>query len=234
LRQPALTVRFYFEASREKTRQPNCIRITIITTQNTGNLLDKPRKTKYPMLMKHINIAKIAGSLIVLFLLISCRDGKDVKIMIHNEKQRNLLENIIQHKDYKVKIINNGNFLTIKNATMEMLWEIRNVLSLQSDVINDNIKNASTTKAENGGPYIRKYVKISVENGIEVIEDMENKTMYVYDPTHPDTKQSGERQGYVEYPNINIMTEMTDLIEVNRFYESISKYLENNYKNIIF
>ena len=40
----------------------------------------------------------------------------------------------------------------------------------------------------------------------------------VYDPSHPDADENG----YVTYPNVNIVTEMTDLIDASRSYEANS------------
>ena len=37
-----------------------------------------------------------------------------------------------------------------------------------------------------------------------------------YDPSHPDANA----QGYVAYPNINVMQEMADLIAASRLYEA--------------
>ncbi|UXI60071.1 flagellar basal body rod protein FlgC, partial [Treponema pallidum] len=42
----------------------------------------------------------------------------------------------------------------------------------------------------------------------------------VYDPTHPDAILSGPKAGYVEYPNVDIVTEMVDLISASRAYEA--------------
>ena len=38
----------------------------------------------------------------------------------------------------------------------------------------------------------------------------------VYDPSHPDADENG----YVTYPNVNIVTEMTNLIDASRAYEA--------------
>ena len=38
----------------------------------------------------------------------------------------------------------------------------------------------------------------------------------VYDPSHPDADENG----YVTYPNVNVITEMTDLIDASRSYEA--------------
>ena len=38
----------------------------------------------------------------------------------------------------------------------------------------------------------------------------------VYDPSHPDADENG----YVRYPNVNTVTEMTNLIDASRAYEA--------------
>lgn len=55
------------------------------------------------------------------------------------------------------------------------------------------------------------------ENGfIDVPSDMR----LVYDPAHPDAIPSGEHQGYVIMPNVNVVTEMVDMISATRAYEA--------------
>ena len=49
-----------------------------------------------------------------------------------------------------------------------------------------------------------------------VYEDRETEMNKVYDPSHPDADENG----YVTYPNVNIITEMTNLIDASRSYEA--------------
>ena len=42
----------------------------------------------------------------------------------------------------------------------------------------------------------------------------------VYDPTNADAIKTGPNAGYVEYPNVNIVNEMIDLISASRAYEA--------------
>ena len=49
---------------------------------------------------------------------------------------------------------------------------------------------------------------------------MDEKPRLVYDPTHPDAIKTGPRAGYVEYPNMNIVNEMVDMISATRSYEA--------------
>ena len=48
----------------------------------------------------------------------------------------------------------------------------------------------------------------------------------IYDPDHPDAIKSGPEKGYVEYPNVNIVNEMVDLIASSRAYEANTTVIE--------
>lgn len=108
------------------------------------------------------------------------------------------------------------------------------------DVISENVANANTTRTENGEPYRRKAVvfaqkgeqttfsrilsKVSkgyTGQGVKVagvFEDTETQMKMVYDPSHPDANEDG----YVLYPNVDIVMEMTNLIDASRAYEANS------------
>lgn len=106
---------------------------------------------------------------------------------------------------------------------------------LRINVISSNIANINTTRTPEGGPYKRKDVvfeaeplnKNSFENNLkesmdsekvkvtEIVEDPRPPIMK-YDPGHPDA----DANGYVKYPNINIMEEMVNLINASRSYEA--------------
>jgi flagellar basal-body rod protein FlgC len=49
-----------------------------------------------------------------------------------------------------------------------------------------------------------------------VYEDTSTDMNLVYDPSHPDADENG----YVTYPNVNIVQEMTDMIDASRSYEA--------------
>ena len=51
---------------------------------------------------------------------------------------------------------------------------------------------------------------------LQISEDTKNPTRMVYDPTHPDANP----KGFVEFPNINTVTEMVDMISASRAYEA--------------
>jgi flagellar basal-body rod protein FlgC len=44
----------------------------------------------------------------------------------------------------------------------------------------------------------------------------------VYDPSHPDAIKTGPNAGMVVMPNVNIVTEMVDMMEASRAYEANS------------
>lgn len=100
---------------------------------------------------------------------------------------------------------------------------------LRMDLIANNLANVNTTRTGAGGPYRRK-VAVLQENpvgpgrgfgtggGVRVAGVLDDATpgRLVYDPGHPDSAPNG----YVEYPNVNVVTEMVDLITASRAYEA--------------
>ena len=121
---------------------------------------------------------------------------------------------------------------------------------LRMDVVSNNIANAETTRTEEGGPYQRKDVVFSTSNsnlpfaqnllmvnknidrsnaildGVEVKNIITDTTpgAKVYDPTHIDA----DEDGYVDYPNVNIAVEMTNMISASRSYEANLAMIESN------
>ena len=119
------------------------------------------------------------------------------------------------------------------------------------DVIADNMANVNTTRTAEGGPFRRSRVIMrprvespywrspflpqTMDNGIgrgvrvvEIQKDMDAKNRLVYDPTHPDAIKSGDRAGYVEMPNVDIVTEMVDMISASRSYEANAAVIEGS------
>lgn len=107
----------------------------------------------------------------------------------------------------------------------------------RTDIIAENIANVNTTSTANGTPYRRKIVtftekdvtpfsqyyssskNMAVGNGVKVskvTEDYETDFTMEYDPSNPDADENG----YVSYPNVNTVTEMTNLIDATRSYEA--------------
>lgn len=113
------------------------------------------------------------------------------------------------------------------------------------DVISENVANANTTRTADGSPYRRKVVAFSEKTerkpcsfshvlgsalhehshdqaagtGVKVsgvYHDYVTEMNMAYDPSHPDADENG----YVTYPNVNIITEMTNMIDASRAYEA--------------
>ena len=97
---------------------------------------------------------------------------------------------------------------------------------LRMDVTAANLANANSTRSANGGPYVRQEVVLqakgssfqNVLDGVEVagIVNDPSPGKRVYDPSHPDA----DAQGFVTMPNVNSVTEMTDLITETRSYQA--------------
>ncbi|MEN6615301.1 MAG: flagellar basal body rod protein FlgC [Syntrophorhabdus sp.] len=102
------------------------------------------------------------------------------------------------------------------------------------DTIASNVANVQTTSTEEGGPYRKKEVvfkTIDVSDtrsfagalsrsaeGVEVdsVNESDKPFQMVYNPSHPDANP----EGYVTFPNINMMEEMTDMTAAARAYEA--------------
>lgn len=105
------------------------------------------------------------------------------------------------------------------------------------NAISSNLANINTTRTPEGGPYRRKDVVFEATGDIKSFGDVmsvndpksEFNQVHVsdvihdtkapilkYDPTHPDANEDG----YVAYPNVNLMEEMTNMIQASRSYEA--------------
>ena len=111
------------------------------------------------------------------------------------------------------------------------------------DVISNNIANVDTTRDADGKPFKRSrvifrprvsqpywkspFLPKTLDNGIgrgvrivQIEQDNDADSRLVYDPTHPDAIKTGKYTGYVEYPNVNVVQEMVDMISASRSYEA--------------
>lgn len=109
---------------------------------------------------------------------------------------------------------------------------------VRMDTVGANVANIDTTRNADGtGPYRRKIVRMASADGAlpfstvvqkftgqastgtvltSVETDNASPTRMAYDPAHPDANDDG----YVELPNIDLVTEMTDLTTANRSYQA--------------
>lgn len=104
------------------------------------------------------------------------------------------------------------------------------------NLISSNIANADATRTSEGGPYKRKspvFSAVSAEapfastlsqagdKGVKkvevaLIQEDQTPPRMQYEPAHPDANA----EGYVAYPNVNVVEEMADMISATRAYEA--------------
>lgn len=110
---------------------------------------------------------------------------------------------------------------------------------LRMDVIANNVANVNSTRGEDGLPYRRQSVVFREQTagasfnnvlgratgqreagGVEVTEIHRDTSASrkVHDPAHPDA----DAEGYIYLPNVDITTEMTDLVSATRAYQASS------------
>jgi flagellar basal-body rod protein FlgC len=107
---------------------------------------------------------------------------------------------------------------------------------LRMDIIANNMANAETTRTAEGGPYkkempvfaesrpkfmlpvISEDARSTVGDGVKVVAIKKDTAppKLVYNPSHPDANADG----YVAMPNIELVSEMVDMIEATRAYEA--------------
>ncbi|MDR0615209.1 MAG: flagellar basal body rod protein FlgC [Synergistaceae bacterium] len=111
---------------------------------------------------------------------------------------------------------------------------------LWMDAISGNLANVNTTRTPEGGPYVRR-IPVFQERLMEATGDLDNRIkkgwfgMYsssgvrvadigtdptpprlAYEPDHPDANA----EGYVAFPNVNVVREMADMMVASRAYEA--------------
>ncbi|KAF0133471.1 MAG: flagellar basal-body rod protein FlgC [Candidatus Saganbacteria bacterium] len=118
------------------------------------------------------------------------------------------------------------------------------------ELISSNIANINTTRTLDGGAYRRK-IAVFQENplsfseelaiaennnvigggGVEVAEVVSDQSPYqkVYKPGHPDA----DSNGYVNMPNVDLSTEMVDMVAAGKFYDANITVYEATKKNIM-
>ena len=107
---------------------------------------------------------------------------------------------------------------------------------MRMNTISSNIANINTTSTPEGGPYRRKDVVFEAipdaksfgdvlatapERNVQRVQVTDvsvdrRAPLMKLEPNHPDAGPDG----YVAYPNINLMEEMTNMIQATRAYEA--------------
>ncbi|QDU55323.1 flagellar basal body rod protein FlgC [Aeoliella mucimassa] len=100
---------------------------------------------------------------------------------------------------------------------------------MRLNAISSNLANMSTTRNELGQPeaYRPRYVTFQTDTkihspgggaGVRIgsVETSNKPPLMKYQPGHPDA----DAQGYVQYPNVDMTTEMVDAMQATRAYEA--------------
>ena len=121
----------------------------------------------------------------------------------------------------------------------------------QMDLISTNIANVNTTETADGTPFRRMVAVVSQKQmgewdqefracsmddeasgdhavGVEVSGVMQDTSDYrwVYDPSNPKAQKDGAHKGYVAMPNVNIISEMTNMMQATRSFEANATVVE--------
>jgi len=122
----------------------------------------------------------------------------------------------------------------------------------QMDLIASNLANVNTTHTADGGPYRRKlalyqenvkfdqfYMPASfggspfdedspsiIGSGVKFAGVVKDPAPFkkVYDPNNPEA----DEHGYVSMPNVDLITEMTNMIQASRAYEANAAAIDAN------
>jgi flagellar basal-body rod protein FlgC len=105
---------------------------------------------------------------------------------------------------------------------------------IRMNTISANLANVYTTRTPTGGPYRRKLVvmeAVPIEEfqsilrshseslrRVRVDEIVEDTTSFrqIYSPGHP----HADKAGYLSMPNVNVLTELADMLIARRSYEA--------------
>jgi flagellar basal-body rod protein FlgC len=125
-------------------------------------------------------------------------------------------------------------------SSMEISASALSAQRTRLNIISQNLANANTTRTHTGEAYRRKVTVFKAEPFVSHLTDAMNGPSYpngkdprhgvlvdgietdmspfrqVFDPQHPDSND----EGYVFYPNVNVVTEMTNMINASRSYEA--------------
>lgn len=141
-----------------------------------------------------------------IILLFSCvsygNEGNEVKYKNLNFDLNDIY--IIQNHGLSVIEINSRNRLKLKKLLLAAI-----------EVATNNLVNVDTNEYKNGSPY--KPFIIKVDKNLNYTIEPYDKITWVYDPSHPLAKASGEKKGYVSYPYVNIEQHQDDIYKITEF-----------------
>lgn len=99
-----------------------------------------------------------------------------------------------------------------------------------------NMANARTTRTPDGGPYQRQVPIFQAEGVRDFGSELDDHlakvnipevrslggTIRRHEPDHPDA----DAEGFVEYPDINLLHEMVDMMSASRAYEANAEVVD--------
>ena len=103
-----------------------------------------------------------------------------------------------------------------------------NAQSQRLNVVASNLANADSTTSSTGQPYRARQVvfqaipvcgnQVKFGAGVKVSQVIEDTAPMrkVFDPKHP----AAAEDGYVSYPNVNVVEEMVNMISASRSYQT--------------
>ena len=103
-----------------------------------------------------------------------------------------------------------------------------NAQSQRLNVVASNLANADSTTSATGQPYRARQVvfqaipvggnQVKFGAGVKVSQVIEDTAPMrkVFDPKHP----AAAEDGYVSYPNVNVVEEMVNMISASRSYQT--------------
>ena len=157
--------------------------------------------------------------------------GKEVQI-INTNMRESFQKNLDTYKvDYR--LLGDIFYISSSMKNKALLIKILVLLNFERNLIYVNIANEKTTRTLEGGCYLRKVITLDDKKNPKVEIDAISQTRLVYDPTHPDAMRDGVREGYVEYPNVCVQSEMFNLTEVNNEINTILEIIKKIDPSII-
>ena len=104
---------------------------------------------------------------------------------------------------------------------------------MRLNTVASNMANISTTHNEAGEavPFQPRFTVFQTDtsvatpegaSGVKVssVEIVDQEPRWKYQPGHPDAVKEGPRQGWVAYPDVNMVEQSVDALEATRAYEA--------------
>ena len=174
-----------------------------------------------------LNMKQYFLTLTIILCFISCNIEMDEYEFYNqeNKAQNNVYSQFFWENNIPVIIADD--VINIGDIMFNDIENFVNFLLLKMDIIRKNIENANNTIRDDTG-CVFKPNDIIIINGKPIIKERETINRFVYDPLHKDAIKEGLWTGYVEYPHIDIVIEIVNLLSVDYIFITFYKELEKN------